>query len=94
MRYLFVIFFLIGCSENNNSYFPLAKKKYWSYKIEIKPEIDQKTVYKKVNLSLGEKKLQINGEKESQFIHYLEKMVQYIFILIIKMEYIEKDHLS
>ena len=56
MKYLLVIFLLIGCSENNNSYFPLEKKKYWSYKVEIKPEIDQKTVYKKVNLSLGKKK--------------------------------------
>ncbi len=65
MKYLLVIFLLIGCSENNNSYFPLEKKKYWSYKVEIKPEIDQKTVYKKVNLSLGKKKLQINGEKDS-----------------------------
>ena len=73
MRYLFVIFFLIGCSENNNSYFPLAKKKYWSYKIEIKPEIDQKTVYKKVNLSLGEKKLQINGEKEKSIYPLLRE---------------------
>ena len=67
MKYLFVIFLLIGCSENNNSYFPLDSSRSWSYKVEIQPEIDQKTVYKKVNLSLGKKKIKINGEENSLY---------------------------
>ena len=56
---------LIGCSENNHNYFPLGKIKSWSYKIEIEPEVDKKTVYKKTNLSLGKKKLELAGKKES-----------------------------
>ena len=67
MKYLFVIFLLIGCSENNNSYFPLESSRSWSYKVEIQPEIDKKTVYKKINLSLGKKKIKINGEENSLY---------------------------
>ncbi len=65
MKYLLLLFFLIGCSESNNSYFPLGKVKSWSYKVEIEPEVEQKTIYKKINLSLGKKFLEINGEKNS-----------------------------
>ena len=67
MKYLFIIFLLIGCSENNNSYFPLESSRSWSYKVEIQPEIEQKTIYKKVNLSLGKKKIKINGEENSLY---------------------------
>ena len=56
MLYLLLFFFITGCSENDNSYFPLERKKSWSYKVEIEPEIEKKTIYKKVNLSLGKKK--------------------------------------
>ena len=65
MKYILFLFILIGCSENNHTYFPLGKIKSWSYKIEIEPEVDKKTVYKKTNLSLGKKKLEIEGRKES-----------------------------
>ena len=63
MKYLLLLFFLTGCSESNNTYFPLGEVKSWSYKVEIQPEVEKKTIYKKVNLSLGKKKLEINGEK-------------------------------
>ena len=65
MKYILFLFILIGCSENNHTYFPLGKIKSWSYKIEIEPEVDKKTVYKKTNLSLGKKKLELEGKKES-----------------------------
>ena len=65
MKYILFLFILIGCSEINHTYFPLGKIKSWSYKIEIEPEVDKKTVYKKINLSLGKKKLELEGKKES-----------------------------
>ena len=65
MKYVLILFLLIGCAENDNTYFPLTKIKSWSYKIEIQPEVEKKTIYKKVNLSLGKKKLEINGEKNT-----------------------------
>ena len=65
MKYILFLFILIGCSENNHTYFPLGKIKSWSYKIEIEPEVDKKTVNKKTNLSLGKKKLVLEGKKES-----------------------------
>ena len=65
MKYILFLFILIGCSENNHTYFPLGKIKSWSYKIEIEPELDKKTIYKKINLSLGKKKLELEGKKES-----------------------------
>ena len=67
MKYILFLFILIGCSENNNSYFPLGKIKSWSYKIEIQPEVEKKTIYKKTNLSLGKTKLEIDGKKESLY---------------------------
>ena len=67
MKYILFLFVLIGCSEYNHTYFPLGKIKSWSYKIEIEPEVDKKTVYKKINLSLGKKKLEIGGKKESLY---------------------------
>ncbi len=67
MKYILFLFILIGCSENNNSYFPLGKIKSWSYKIEIEPEVEKKTIYKKTNLSLGKTKLEIDGKKESLY---------------------------
>ena len=65
MKYILFLFILIGCSENNHTYFPLGKIKSWSYKIEIEPEVDKKTIYKKTNLSLGKKKLELEGKKGS-----------------------------
>ncbi len=67
MKYLLLFFLIIGCSESNNSYFPLEKKKKWSYKVEIQPEIEKKTVYKKVNLSLGKKNIEVEGKKNTFF---------------------------
>ena len=42
MKYILFLFILIGCTENNHTYFPLGKIKSWSYKIEIEPEVDTK----------------------------------------------------
>ena len=55
-----IIFFLISCSQNESSYFPLSKIKSWYYKIEIFPEIEDYILFKKTNLSLGKKKIIIN----------------------------------
>ena len=63
MKYFFLFVLLASCSETNDSYFPLDKIKSWSYKIEIQPEVEKKTIYKKVNLSLGKKLLKIDGTK-------------------------------
>ena len=84
MKYILFLFILIGCSENNHTYFPLGKIKSWSYKIEIEPEVDKKTVYKKTNLSLGKKKLELEG-KRNHSIHFFVRMVPYFFISLRKM---------
>ena len=63
MKYFFLFVLLASCSGTNDSYFPLDKIEFWSYKIEIQPEIEKKTIYKKVNLSLGKKRLEIDGIK-------------------------------
>ncbi len=65
MRFFLIFFLLFGCSENTNSYFPLGEVKSWFYKVEIQPEIEKKTIYKKINLLLKKKVLKINGEKKS-----------------------------
>ena len=84
MKYFFLFVLLASCSETNDSYFPLDKIKSWSYKIEIQPEVEKKTIYKKVNLSLGKKLLEINGTKsilypflrEDGSIFYKKKIVE------------------
>ncbi|MFL2661456.1 MAG: hypothetical protein ACJ0G4_05915 [Alphaproteobacteria bacterium] len=63
MKFLFFILFIIGCSNQNNPYFPLEKVKSWSYQVEIQPEIEKKTTYKKINIALGKRKLEIDGNK-------------------------------
>ena len=88
MKYILFLLVLIGCSENNHNYFPLGKIKSWSYKIEIEPEVDKKTVYKKTNLLLGKKKLEIEGKK-NLFIHFSVKMVPFFSISLIKMVFLE-----
>ena len=65
MKFLFFVLFIIGCSNQNDSYFPLEKVKSWSYKIEIQPEVEKKTVYKKINIALGKKKLVMDGDKKN-----------------------------
>ncbi len=65
MRFFLFFFLILSCSENDHSYFPLGKIKSWSYKVEIQPEIDKKIIYKKINLLLKKKELEINGKKES-----------------------------
>ena len=87
MKYILLFFLIIGCSENNNSYFPLEKIKSWTYKVEIQPEVEKKTIYKKVNLSLGKKKIKVDGEKKNSF-HYLEKMAPFSIMQLIKKEFI------
>jgi len=64
MKYFFLLVFILGCSDNNSSYFPLEKIKSWSYKVVIKPDVEKKTIYKKINVSLGKKYIEINGKNE------------------------------
>ena len=41
MKYILFLFILIGCSENNHTYFPLGKIKSWSYKVEkVNPQLE------------------------------------------------------
>ena len=56
MKFFFLLFFLISCSEKNSNYFPLDKIKSWTYVVEIIPEVESKILYKKTNTSIGEKK--------------------------------------
>ena len=67
MRFLVLIFFIISCSENSSQYFPLDKIKIWSYSVEIIPEVENKALYKKTHLSMGEKKVSLNEEKKKLF---------------------------
>ena len=67
MYLLLFFFFLVSCSEDVSHYFPLDKIKSWSYSIEIIPEVENKAIYKKTNLSMGEKKIIIGQESKSLF---------------------------
>ena len=53
---------IIGCSEQNNDYFPLDKIKTWNYTVKIQPDVDDAVIYKKTNQSLGKKKIFLNNE--------------------------------
>ncbi len=67
MRFLILLFIISGCSDNNQSYFPLNSIKSWSYKVVIQPEIDKETIYKKTKISLGKKSLEIDKKKKSLY---------------------------
>lgn len=67
MRLTFLLLFLFSCSENNTEYFPLDKIKSWSYSVEIIPEVENKSIYKKINLSIGKRNLIVNQEKKILF---------------------------
>ena len=64
MRFLVIILFIISCSENSSQYFPLDRVKTWSYSVEIIPEVENKALYKKTHLSMGEQKVSLNKEKK------------------------------
>ena len=57
MKFFFLLFLLISCSEKNSNYFPLDKIKSWTYAVQIIPEVESKILYKKTNTSIGEKKI-------------------------------------
>ncbi len=60
---LFLLLFLtLGCSEQNNEYFPLEKIKTWNYTIKIQPDVDDTVIYKKTNQSLGKQKISLKNE--------------------------------
>ena len=67
MRFLVLILFIVSCSENSSQYFPLDKVKTWSYSVEIIPEVENKALYKKTHLSMGEKKISLNEKKKKLF---------------------------
>ena len=67
MRFLVLILFITSCSENSSHYFPLDKIKTWSYSVEIIPEVEDKALYKKIHLSMGEQKVSLNEEKKKLF---------------------------
>ena len=67
MRFLVLILFITSCTENSSQYFPLDKIKTWSYSVEIIPEVEDKALYKKTHLSMGEQKVSLNEEKKKLF---------------------------
>lgn len=68
MRLLIVFILIISsCSENTSNYFPLDKIKSWSYSIEIIPEVENKAIYKKTNLSMGKKEIKFKEKQKSLF---------------------------
>ena len=67
MRFLVLILFITSCSENSSHYFPLDKIKTWSYSVEIIPEVENKALYKKIHISMGEQKVSLNEEKKKLF---------------------------
>ncbi len=67
MRLFLLFFLLLSCSEDSSTYYPLDKIKSWSYSVEIIPEVEKKVLYKKTNLSIGEKKIKISGKSKSLF---------------------------
>ena len=67
MRFLVLILFIVSSSENSSQYFPLDKVKTWSYSVEIIPEVENRALYKKTHLSMGEKRISLNEEKKKLF---------------------------
>ena len=67
MYRIFLFFFLFSCSENSSNYFPIDKIKSWSYSVEIIPEVETKTLYKKTNISIGKKKLVLMTKNKFYF---------------------------
>ena len=67
MHRIFLFFLLFSCSENSSNYFPIDKIKSWSYSVEIIPEVETKTLYKKTNISIGKKKISSNDKKQILF---------------------------
>ena len=67
MKFFFLLFLLISCSEKNSNYFPLDKIESWTYAVEIIPEVESKILYKKTNTSLGEKKIKIQNQEKKIF---------------------------
>ena len=67
MRFLVLILFITSCTENSSQYFPLDKIKTWSYSVEIIPEVEDKALYKKIHISMGEQKVSLNEEKKKLF---------------------------
>ena len=67
MKFFFLLFLLISCSEKNSNYFPLDKIESWTYAVEIIPEVESKILYKKTNTSIGEKKIKIQNQEKKIF---------------------------
>ena len=83
MKFFFLLFLLISCSEKNSNYFPLDKIKSWTYAVEIIPEVESKILYKKTNTSIGEKKIKYQVLKIKNNVvvvghfHQLEQLSQH-----------------
>ena len=66
--FLFLLLINLGCSEDKNDFFPLKKGKFWSYDIEILPNIEDKVFYKKNSFSLPKINL-ASDNKTSKVVH-------------------------
>ena len=65
MKFFFLLFLLISCSEKNSNYFPLDKIESWTYAVEIIPEVESKILYKKTNTSIGKKNKDSKSRKKN-----------------------------
>ena len=88
MYLLLFFFFLVSCSEDVSHYFPLDKIKSWSYSIEIIPEVENKAIYKKTNLSMGKKK-SLLVKKASLCSQYFVRMELHFIMNFLMMVYTE-----
>ena len=81
-KIFFLILFCLGnsCSFQKANYFPLNENMTWNYRIDIIPEIEKKSVYKKISSVLKKQKIfhpEINKEiivyplkRENNSIYY------------------------
>ena len=69
-KLLFLAFlFTSSCSLQNNTYFPLNENMTWNYHIDIIPEIEKKSVYKKISSVLKKQKI-INPSTNQEIYVY------------------------
>ena len=84
-RFFFFFFFILSCQSEKNSYFPLNANISWTYLVEIIPEIESKMVYKKINGTLKEIKVETSQDenpkklfpilRENNSIYYYSKSI-------------------
>ena len=54
---LLSLVYLSSCNTEKKNYFPLGEERFWSYQIDVIPEIEAKKIYKKINSGLKKQKI-------------------------------------